>query len=418
MKTAAIIAEYNPFHNGHLYQIEETKRRTGADYILILMSGDFVQRGAPALCNKYIRTEAALLNGADAVIELPALYAVSSAEYFAQGSIALLNRLNIVNVLSFGSEADDIALLNQCARLLLEEPNAYRSVLLSGLGEGLSYPLARQKALNSMGVSEEISGLLSGPNNILGLEYCKALMASHSRIAPFTLKRAGSGYHEASLQTGSSPLSSATAIRNAIDFSGKSCNRELMRHLPQGVYELLEKNQVLSHPVRSNDFSSLLHYRLLTMQEEGYASYLDCSSDFSDKIRKNLPSFNSYTDFCSLLKSKNLTYTRISRILLHILLSIKTPASYCIPTAGRCLPVFYARLLGFRKASSPLLSEIKKNSSIPLLSKLADADSLLSEEGRQLLHTDIRCSDIYEAQRFHLTGIPALNEFRQSPVIL
>lgn len=418
MKTAAIIAEYNPFHNGHRYQIEETKRQTGADYILIIMSGDFVQRGAPALCNKYIRTQMALLNGADAVIELPALYAVSSAEYFAQGGVTLLNRLNVVDVLSFGSESDRIDMLKQCAALLLEEPEVYQSVLVSGIREGLSYPLARQKALVSMGFSKDISTLLSGPNNILGLEYCKALLATGSRIAPICIKRAGSGYHEASLQTGSFPLSSATAIRKHIGLHGQSDSPELNRHLPEGVYQLLEKNQALASPVGIDDFSSLLHYRLLTLQEEGYASYLDCSSDFSDKIRKNLPLFTSFTDFCNLLKSKELTYTRISRILLHILLSIETPASYSLPPAERSLPLPYARLLGFRKSSSPLLAKIKRNSSIPLLSKLADADSLLTAEGRAMLRTDIRCAGIYEAQRFHLTGIPALNEFRQSPIII
>lgn len=433
MKTAAIIAEYNPFHNGHRYQIEETRRATGADFILVVMSGDFVQRGAPALCNKYIRTHMALLNGADVVIELPVLYAVSSAEYFAQGAVTLLNRLGVIDYLSFGSESGNLPLLKGIADLLLSDSPEYRDLLHSFLKKGLSYPAARWQAVSLMLFSGEKTAssaccmeLLASPNNILGLEYCKALTASKSTIQPFTVKRAGSGYHDPVLQQDAHSFSSASAIRHAICRSGSAssiCHAdnagpEFKNQVPSSVYHLLEKNQVLSHPLTADDFSAMLHYKLLTQAETGFHGFLDCSTDLSDKICKQLPHFTSFTDFCSLLKSKDITYTRISRILLHILLDLKKQDSFRQPMAKRTLALPYARLLGFKKTASPLLSAIKKNSSVPMISKLADASSLLTEKDYFLLQTDIRCAHIYEAARYHLTGASPVNEFRQSPIIL
>lgn len=433
MKTAAIIAEYNPFHNGHRYQIEETRRATGADFILVIMSGDFVQRGAPALCNKYIRTRMALLNGADVVIELPALYAVSSAEYFAQGAVTLLNRLGVIDYLSFGSESGNLPLIKDIADLLLSDSPEYRDLLHSFLKKGLSYPAARWQAVSILLFSGEKNAssvfcmeLLANPNNILGLEYCKALTASQSTIQPFTVKRAGSGYHDPVLQQDAHSFSSASAIRHAIcrfgsasaACHGDNAEPEYKNQVPSSVYQLLEKNQVLSHPITSNDFSAMLHYKLLTKAETGFHDFLDCSTDLSDKICKQLPHFTSFTDFCSLLKSKDITYTRISRILLHILLDLKQQDSFRQPMAKRTLALPYARLLGFKKAASPLLSAMKKNSSVPMISKLADASLLLTEKEYFLLQTDIRCAQIYEAARYHLTGESPVNEFRQSPIVI
>ena len=414
MKTAAIIAEYNPFHNGHRYQIEQTKKLTGADCILVVMSGDFVQRGAPALCNKYIRAEMALLNGADAVLELPALYAVSSAEYFAQGSVCLLNSLGAVDILSFGSESGDISLIRSLAKELISHSASYDAEIRRLLKEGLSFPAARQKAAASLCSSE---ALMKEPNNILGLEYCKALYASESTIAPFTLKRAGSGYHNPSLPSllEEAPFCSASAVRDALT---KNRGAKLASHVPESVYNLLKKQQLFKNHMRADDFSALLHYKLISEKESGFDGYLDCSPDISEKICKNLGSFTTFSDFCGLLKSKDLTYTRISRILLHILLGLTVPECFLPAFTERLLPVSYARLLGFRRDCAPLLSHIKKNSSIPLISKLADAPALLDKEALSLLRFDIRCSDIYEAVYFHKTGEAPLNEYRQSPIIL
>lgn len=409
MKTAAIIAEYNPFHNGHKYQIEETRRLTGSDFILVLMSGSFVQRGAPAIFNKYVRTKAALLGGADAVLELPSLYAVSSAEFFAGGSVALLNQLGIIDYLSFGSEYGDIRFIKNCADMLVADDPEYNSALSSFLKQGLSYPSARNKAvlqtISSSGLNhllskdgawseETINKLFAAPNNILAIEYCKALLALNSSIIPVTMKRQGAGYHETNLSDESGNFNSASAIRNVIE------QRTDTDHLT------------------SNDFSTLLHYKLLTEREQGFTKYLDCSEALSAKIIKKLPAFTDFTGFCNLLKSKDITYARISRVLTHILLGITTPDSYMQPLAERKLYTPYVRLLGFKKDSAGLLSSIKKNSSIPLISKLADAGAILDKQALTMLKQDILISDIYESVYSSKYKKGSLNEYEQSPIII
>ena len=198
MKTAAIIAEYNPFHKGHRYQIEETRKATGADYILVLMSGDFVQRGEPAIYNKYIRTRMALLGGADAVLELPVLYATSSAEFFAEGAVTLLDHMQMVDFLSFGSESGKLEDFLSLAELLNRKEATVLSTVNELLRQGLSYPKARSRAVSLLfpEYSSADAAFFSSPNNILALEYCKTLKKLKSSIKPFTLLRKGSGYHD------------------------------------------------------------------------------------------------------------------------------------------------------------------------------------------------------------------------------
>lgn len=416
MKTAAVIAEYNPFHNGHKYQIEETRRLTGADFVLVIMSGNFVQRGAPAVYNKYIRTQMALYGGADAVIELPSLYAVSSAELFAGGGVALLDQLGMVDFLSFGSECGNIEFIKKCSELISYETPEYTCALQTFLKQGLSFPAARNKAvLQSVSLSalhrdcpadgflseETVNALFASPNNILALEYCKALLLSDSSIIPVTIKRQGDSYHETTLNGNPSVFSSASAIRNAIEQG----NTNVTGNFPPFF-------------LTCDDFSSLLHYKLLMEQEHGFSEYLDCSRSFSDKIIKNLPAFTNFTDFCTLLKSKDITYTRISRILIHILLGITKKNSFSQTLTEKKLPVPYARLLGFKKDSGALLSAIKKNSSIPLISKLADASTILDSHALFMLKQDILAGNIYETAYYNKYNRGMLNEYKQSPVIL
>lgn len=420
MKIAAIIAEYNPFHNGHQYQIEETRLQTGADYILAVMSGNFLQRGGPAFCNKYLRTQMALSGGVDAVIELPCLYAASSAEFFAGGSIALLNQLGAVDLLSFGSEAGDLSPLMEYARSLCFYDESIHISVKKYLQEGYSYPSARSNVL-----APKDQSILSSPNNILGLEYCKAIIASKSTIRPFTLKRQDTGYHDTSLNT--SGYASASALRDALCKNPKSA----ASYMPDAVYRLLYSNQSSfcatdsNYPspqkiqmLNENDFSGLLHYKLLSEQENGFSSYLDCNNDLSDKIVKNLPAYKSFSDFCHLLKSKDLTYSRICRVLTHILLNIKTPDFFRTPFTERELFVPYARLLGFRKSASPLLAKIKRHSSIPLISKPANASVLLDNNAFALFRQDIYCASVYESVQLNKFGNTPINEWKCSPLIL
>lgn len=420
MKIAAVIAEYNPFHNGHKYLLDETRRLTGADYILALMSGDFVQRGAPALCDKYLRTKMALSCGVDAVIELPSFYALSSAEFFASGSISLLNQLGAVDILSFGSESGEIHELIQAAEFISDDSYLHSTRFSELLKAGHSYPAARAMVLKES-INEAATGseLFSAPNNILGIEYCKALKLTNSTLIPFTIKRAGSDYHGSDLSKDASIYGSASAIRKALE-SGTSTNEtdlsDLYAHVPAPVSCLLRENDITHNYLTADDFSSLLHYKLLSEQASGFTKYLDCTPELSDKICKYLPEFTTVSGFISLLKSKDITYTRISRVLFHILLNITYPDRYEDFASSHKAPVPYARLLGFRKQALPMLSAIRKNASVPLISKPADASLKLDTPGYEMFKLDIFCASVYETVRFHKTGKPALNEFKQSPI--
>lgn len=422
MHITGIIAEYNPFHNGHKYHLNETRRLTGADYCIAVISGDFVQRGAPAVIDKYTRTRMALENGVDLVLELPVCYATGSAEFFADGAVALLHHLGAVNSLCFGSECGDIRILTEIATLLLQEPQPYRETLQEALHNGHSFPKARSMALGAcLPDSDLYRKTVTSPNNILGIEYLKALYKRNSHITPYTIQRCGNDYHDTELtntvkssDTDTSdkpPFSSASAIRHSLESDALS---DICKHVPSGVYDLLKKNYNICFPIFSNDFSSLLHYRLLLQGNRDFTDYMDVTADFSDKIIKNLHYFKEYEQFCSLLKSKDMTYSRISRSLLHILLDLQDSQFQ----TWNQNTVYYARILGFRRSSVPLLGILKKNTTIPLISKLADAPSYLTPNGLSMLEQDIRASHIYHSvvsSKFH---IPFVNEYSKQLVIL
>lgn len=410
MNVNGIIAEYNPFHNGHKYHLSEAKKQTGADYTIIAMSGNFMQRGAPALTDKYTRVKMALENGADLVLELPVCYAASSAEYFATGAVTLLDKLGVVNQLCFGSECGDIDILEKIAKILLEEPAEFSAALRRLLQQGLSYPTARTQALLEYAPSLSCyKDVLSSPNNILGIEYLKALLRRNSAIAPFTTKRVGSDYHDKRF---GERQCSALAIRQAL-LSGQEIS-VLSDQMPESAYELLREALLQAPPMYSNDFSALLHYKLLIESDAGYSQYADISSDLSDRIRKNLYRFTDFHGFCELLKTKDMTYTRISRCLLHILLDMKKSD---LTDYQQLDYIPYARVLGFRKAATPLLSAIKEHSSIPLVTKLADAGDLLTPEAYQMLQRELRQGSIYESVRASKSGAPMRNEL-QIPIVI
>lgn len=390
MKTVGIIAEYNPFHNGHAYHIQKAKELANADYCIVVMSGDFVQRGAPAVMDKYLRAESALRNGADLVLELPVCYSISSAEHFARSSVALLDKLGVIDALCFGSECGDIHVLMGFAQALTDESPVFKKTLDREIRAGHTYPQARNAALEASAphLTSHIN-VLTTPNNILGIEYCKALLFWKSAIAPYTVKRAGSSYHDNSLNTG---FCSAMAIRESIRQAGPS--EELARQIPASSLELIKDAYLKTYPVFTDDLSLLTQYRLLTEKPAGFTDYPDIDKELSDRIVKFLPQYRDFRSFCDLLKSKNRTYVRISRSLLHILLGIRRES---LQQYGQEGWIFYARMLGFRESASPLLSAIKKNADIPLLSKLADAEKQLAPTGSSMLEKDIYASHIYQS---------------------
>ncbi len=314
MQVNGIIAEYNPFHNGHKYQLEEARRRTCAGYTIIAMSGNFVQRGAPALLDKHSRAEMALRCGADLVLELPTLYASSSAEYFASGAVALLDKLGVVTHLCFGSECGDVTLLTQIANILADEPAEYSAALKRFMQQGYSYPNARVNAL--MQLYPFLEGhwqVFSSPNNILAIEYLKALHRRKCTIQPVTTKRTGAGYHDRQTDK---EICSALALRQAL-YAG-SAPSQLCYHMPAEAGQILADRLSRNRLLRLNNFSSMLHYKLLLERDHGFQDYLDVSADLSARIQNRLGEYTNFDSFCDVLKTKEMTYNRISRCLLHI----------------------------------------------------------------------------------------------------
>ncbi|MCM1125993.1 MAG: nucleotidyltransferase family protein [Lachnospiraceae bacterium] len=429
MKVAAIIAEYNPFHTGHKHHLSQTKELTGADYVLVIMSGDYVQRGAPALLNKYTRARMALLGGADVVLELPVLYATSSAEYFAQSAVTLAQRLGVVDILSFGSESGSLDAVTQTASALLDCESNSSPLLQTLLRSGLSYAAAKEQLLADQFSSDaDLQNLLSQPNNILGVEYCKALLSLKSSITPFTITRQGNDFHDTALYDGSAPYLSAAAIRDFVQTrypdSTKANHgnlpRELAEYIPSESRELFHNTICTDSYLVEDDLSDLLLYKLLCEADFGFDEYLDCTPSLSNRIVNHLPYYTGYTDYCALLKTKDVTYTRISRMLLHILLELRTPDFYKTPYGERDYYFPFVRLLGFRESTSPLLFSLKKNSSVPLVTKLADAQKGLSFHARLFLKKEVFASALYEAVSASKSNgkKTALNEFRQSPIII
>ncbi len=456
MNVTGIIAEYNPFHNGHQYQIEQI-RKTGTDYIVVVMSGNFLQRGTPAILDKWTRTRMALLSGADLVIELPVVFSTASAQYFARGGVSILDKLGIVDTISFGCESNDKDFIYQTASFLWSEPDSYKKMLQKFLKEGNSFPKARELALTNILPQKEtnntnnpsslevnatlpdindVASLVSSPNNILALEYVMALLERNSSMQILPIKRAGNGYHDKELVNNIHP--SATAIRKILDDSAShledkriSISQEtsqifasnlienskldqLTNYLPKSVFSIIREAAQMQSFVWQDDFSLLLKYKLLLNGNSSLQKYADITEDLSDKILKNMRHYQDYTQFCNLLKSKEITYSRINRTLTHILLTITQDMYNEVKENDYAS---YARILGFRKNAAPLLSEIGKKTSIPLISKLADASSILSKEALHYLEHDIFCAHVYESVIAQKMNIPMKNEFTRQIVI-
>ena len=424
MKVVGIIAEYNPFHRGHEYQILYAREVLGADYVVIAMSGDFVQRGAPALMEKHLRTEMALLGGADLILELPVQTATASAEGFASGGVSLLDGLGVVDELCFGSECGDTDVLLDIAQILVEEPPKYRDLLQQGLRSGMSFPSARSHALISYvtehGASDVSSrgghsispdrtaSVLSSPNNILGIEYCKALLRQNSSIRPHALLRKGSGYHEADLSSVSRDFfPSASGIRQLLADNGNDADLSLF--IPDAAFPVFSAFLKKGLWVSESALDLPLHYKLFLETKETLHTYPDLSDALIRRILKSRNQYEGFSQFADLLKTRDIARSAICRGLVRIFLDLKEKTPGHIP---------YARVLGFRKKSAPLLGQIKKNASIPLLTKAADAAAILDQDGLQLFQETCDASNLYEMLLCQKTGRTFVHEFQKPPKIL
>ena len=426
IKTAGIIAEYNPFHNGHHYQIQELRRLTGADYVVVAMSGDFVQRGEPAIFDKYTRTRMALCGGADLVVELPVLFATSSAEDFTSCGVALLAKLG-VDLLCFGSESGDLKKLQKAAEILVKEPEAWKILLKEHLKKGETYPTARSLATTEYTKDPELAALLSSPNNILAIEYLKALKKRSSPVTPVTIQRQGAGYHDVQLEQEESFRSvsenkffaSASAIRSLIQnngFDSDTITEKLRSQIPSDALSALISEGALDTPVFPDDLTTLLNFRLLslTQEQKGFSTFSDLSPELASRLAKQTLQFASCTERIDHLKTKGYTYTRISRALLHLLLGITSEQVF----HARSLDYApYARILGFQKSSALLLSHLREKSQIPLITKTADAGKLLTPDALDILETDFFASHLYQAILAG-KGRHIRNEYTKSVIIV
>lgn len=405
MKIVGLITEYNPFHAGHLYHMQQARELTGADYCVVLMSGSFVQRGEPAIFDKYLRTKTALLAGADLVLEIPAAFSTASAHEFAAYGVALLSAIG-VDAAVFGSECGQIEILKQAAYALNHESAEFQERLRKGLKAGLTYPQARAKALE---MEDTRASVLSSPNNILGIEYLRAAEDLHSPMEFYTISRKGSGYHEDTLADANFP--SASAIRGIIRNS-LSKDKDLLDILASHLPAVTHPAYTGAVPVFVDDFSELLNAAVLQLQAT--FSIADLSPELAARLAKP-PYFPlSFEERIQALKTRQLTYTRVSRALLHLVLGMREEDISRWKEEGYAL---YARILGFRRQSSPLLSCLHKKSSIPLITKMADAAQNLSPSALALLEQEVYASHLYQTVRMKRSGV-FQNEYTEGLVFV
>ncbi|MBR5468289.1 MAG: nucleotidyltransferase [Firmicutes bacterium] len=402
MKITGITAEYNPFHNGHKLHFEESMRLTDTENLFVVMSGNFTQRGEPAIFDKYIRTKWALENGAGIVVELPCVFASASAEFFASAAVKIFNDSKICDNISFGAETDSIERLTKNARIISDENTEFKSALSQFLSQGLSYPAARDKAAEKL-LGEET--LISSPNNILACEYIKALLSLDSSIRPYAVKRTGNDYNQTET---SGKYSSATSIRTKI-FGGKA--EEISFAVPSSTYNAILKGDM---PVRSfSDLSEILNYRLRMLSAQDLTQYHGISEGLENRIIASLGKENYDADnLVSAIKSKRYTHTRIQRSLLHICLDIKDSDLMRYKENGYAP---YIRVLGFRKDKEYMLKTLAENSEIPVITNIKNAHKVLDDYGMEILSKEIQADNIYNMLG---SGSKLLNTDFTTPLVI
>ena len=396
MKVSGIIAEYNPFHNGHAYHLAETRRTSGSDYIIVVMSGNYVQRGAPTITDKYSRAQMALKCGADLVLELPVCFSSASAEYFAFGGVAILDRLGVVDEICFGTETLDnssdgeevlVEELSAIADLMLNEPAEYKNILKEGLQSGLSNAAARAKAVEEI-LGKKYLDILETSNNILAVEYIKSLKRIGSSIKPAPVARKMTSHNDTVIKSG---YSSATAIRNAI-YSKYSLS-SLSGTLPEEAYKILIDQYLVSFPVFRDDYSLLFGSILMNAKEtEDLTKYFGVNADLANRMLKNKNEFRTFRQFRDLISAKNITKATVGRAMIHITLGILKSDMEKMYTEKALSAV---KMLGFKKEAQPLLSEIKRSGQIKLVSKLADHEPDPENAGADMIAQTTRADMIY-----------------------
>ena len=354
-KVVGIIAEYNPFHNGHSYHIQNTKAQTGADFVVAVMTGNFTQRGNTSVINKWEKTKMALNGDADLVIELPTIYSISSAENFASGAVKILNELGIVDTISFGMEADDVSTLNNIANVLVNEPPEYRAILEHELGKGNSFPKARENALMMyLNDIKRYANVVKGSNNILAIEYLKALKKQKSSLVPFGVKREKVYYNSTKIID---EYASATGIRNLLLHNQLE---EVRKVVPAKSYSILLNNlRQGTYVLDIIAYNDEIIYKLRSMTVKQIANLPDVSEGLEYLIKDVSNKTNNLIELINGIKSKRYTQTRIQRILLYALLGI---TKNDMELSKKITP--YIRVLGCSEKGKMLLSQINSKAKV------------------------------------------------------
>lgn len=412
MKTIGIVSEYNPFHNGHQYHIEAARQEFKAENIVCIMSGSFVQRGEPAMFDKWSRAKMALSKGADLVIELPFAYACQPAEIFAFGAINTLNNLGIIDGICFGSELGSSEALTQIASLLLNEPADFSQLVKQYLKGGNTYPRSISLALKDyyQGDAEISPEAWENPNNILGIEYIKSIMLLNSPMVPYTIRRIANQYNDTEI---TQPIASATAVRLELKSAGLS--DKVKSSLPADSFDIIKSNIASEKgPVYLENFSDLLLYKLRIMSVQEINSYISIDEGLEHRIKKAAAKAGCIEELIEGIKTKRYTRAFIQRILCHILMDLPWEDSKSFKQIGT---PSYCRVLGFNDRGKQLLRSITDHSAFPVINKVASFQSdnpILNK----LFTYDIRSTDIYHLAYCNTRLKRAGEDYLKSPVYL
>lgn len=373
MKIAAIISEYNPFHNGHKYQLDQAKSVTDCDAIAVLMSGDFVQRGDYAIYPKKVRSDAALMCGADLILENPTSFVLRSAEGYAFSAVQTINSLNCADYLVFGAETESLTELKKIAELLVYEPTEFKNELKENLSKGLSFASARCNAIDKF-LGKDIAKIISKPNNLLAVEYLKALIKLNSKIEPVLIKRIGAEHHSESV---TNDIASASFIRSCLYDGSKS-----LKYVPKTAAELYKNASYFN----SKTADAYIMSTLSLMTETEISAVPDISEGLENKIKKEIFNHNNFEDLIFAVKSKRYAYSRIRRALFCAALKITKTDFATSPK--------YIKILDFNDNGQKILNIAKKTSSLPL-AKNASA-ILRNDEAMRLWRKELSYDRMYE----------------------
>lgn len=380
-----IVAEYNPLHNGHVYHIQNAKERAKAEYVVLIMTGNFTQRGNTSIVDKWEKTKMALKNGVDLVIELPTIYSISSAENFADGAIKILNELRFISHISFGMEEEDITLINNIASVMTNEPKEYKNYLKEALKEGDSYPKAREKALLKYLNDSKYENVLNGSNNILAIEYLKALKRQKSNIIPIGIKREKVFYNSNKIID---EFASSTGIRNLL--LSKQIE-EVIKVVPVSTFNILYENiKDGTFTFDLKDLSKPIIYKFRNMTKQEIRELPDVSEGLENLIKESVEKTNNLVELINLIKNKRYTQTRIQRILLYGLLGISKKD---MEMSKKAAP--YIRVLGCNRQGKRLLSEIDRDKLITSVKDYENKNKNKSKNLKRMLEIDKNATNMY-----------------------